>query len=219
MHTVKVRLAVKMAFLLTMIRSSGAAQVTLAQVQQMKNDASTRMEYENLRFVGMAEPRNGYSLALAYGRQGQIHEISGTSDGYRVSIPFGEIEFIEAVSKEKDAIRLKVTRFPMISPADLLRLKPRWSDLKSRRAVTNVTVPLRDAHGDSLVWQGRPSQYGNVENLGAVEGTATGVSIGLGLPLNATWWAMPWIVDDPLCTPCKSLPALYGHSAARKPGE
>jgi hypothetical protein len=209
-----------LAFLLLLTGSASSAQITVAQIEDLKNDALTRMEYHNLRFAGSAQPRKGYCLALAFGKQEQIYEISGTSrSGDKVSIPFSEIEYIKASGKEGDLMRFQIMRFPTLSPADLLRLKPNWSELNKDRRTIELLVPLRDAHGNRLVWIGSPSENGELENLGAVEATAIGESIVLSLPLNATWWAVPSVTSDPLCTPCQSLPALYGSAVIRKPEE
>jgi hypothetical protein len=194
----------------------GSAQVTVSLVEQMKKAAATQMQYDYLYFTGSSLVHTGYSLSLAYGGQERIFEISGTNaHGDRVSVPFGEIESIEIRGKEGDQIQLKVTRFPMISTIELLGLKS-WSQLKNRKIASEISVPLKNSNG-RLKWKGQPEQHGDIVELGLVENTKVAVAIELTLPLETTWWAVPAIKADPLCTPCQSIPALYGDAAIRSP--
>jgi hypothetical protein len=189
------------ALVLLSLAGSLKSGVNVETIEQRKKANASQMGYDNL-FVAGASKRDGShgrSLSLAYGDHDPTFEITGTSlDGTRLPpIPFEEIETITYRGLQNGQIWVKVMWCPHISVTDLVNLRPSWMEIDNNyRQFPDVLIP-RNLNG-TLTWKGRPERYGDIEELGLVEGTRLNSTIRL-IPPSEVWWSVPWVTKDPNC--------------------
>ena len=189
------------------VPSRAQRPLTPEVVERIRSLGASSSEFQGLFFQGSSTPRAGYSLGLSYGSAEPAFELRGTTvTNTPVIVSLSDVELITYFGGDGQHFRFRVARYD-ISSKELLDNKPNYTQLREHFKTIELLVPVRDAKGAGLFWMGRTSRYNETERLGSVDQTASNKAIRLSLPPTATWWAIPSVVNDPLC-PIKGLSPL-----------
>ena len=187
--------------------------LTVPQVETARKRSENHIQFENLQFVGSSQRHAGFSLALGTDESEPRHVIEGvTQSGQFLLVPFSEIVSIRSFGSDGHKIQLEVVRFPDISSKDLVALNPNCEQLAMYRRVVRIFIEQRS--GQILYWLGSMEDYADINKIGRVADMQEGVTMQLRLPVNQTWWAIPAVAQDPLCS---SFLKPLGGSAIQPP--
>ena len=185
-------------------------------VERIRAKGAESVEFQGLHFEGSAVEHAGSGLCFAYGNSKPAYQVSGLSSSNKTeNIPLSDIELITYLGAEGNLLRLRITHYS-VSPAELLAKQFNWSQLRDRMRATELKVPRINPAGEALYWVGRASRYDDPHQLGRVEKTSPGRALRLSLPVTATWWAVPSVLNDLNC-PIKGLAPLGNTTKIANP--
>jgi hypothetical protein len=155
-------------------------------------------------------------VGLAYVKSGRIEgevcfAFLGTDveTGEKLEVDFSEVHRFDVLKKDGDLFDLGIEWFPVITPEELLKGEPSFTDLYNKhRKFVRIRLSLKNSNGAilSIIGTRRGKDQIPIVPMGDIE---MNESIRLRDSLDnpkGIWWAIPSVSSDP------AYP--YGHIAA-----
>ena len=170
---------------------------TLAEIEGVRRDANTG--FPDVRGPGRDEPFEN----LCFARKGkclgdEFKSFSGQSKVGLVKVSLADVSKLKLVhvtgrgSRSATAV-MEVSIFPDITPAELLRTNPTYSNLPKRTLTLSVALVRED--GAELSFGNRV--YADGTRAPRFEDLAEGRSIKAYSEGFGFWWAIPSVISDP----------------------
>jgi len=175
---------------------------TLEQVKAQRDETKT---YWGDAFPICSRPSDKSSkVDLCLAKKGKcigapLRSLSGVNEqGQTVSVALADVKsvkFLDFADKGKESMRAKieVVIFPDISPEELLRTSPGYSDLRSKTTV--IQLALKQPDGSELAFgplpdceKDAPAEFEHFE---------IGLPIAARAERNLYWWAVPSVAESP----------------------